>query len=70
MNLQENKCLINIENSVYRLSKRHYEEFHERKLQIDEIDDADSTKDDLWAELLYWVTNNGKFVCNVETYNF
>jgi len=72
MALNENRPLINIDGTVYRLSKRDYEHFH--KVLEGSYDESNtkyaSDSTDAWEKLLRWVEENGKFVCRVETYNY
>jgi hypothetical protein len=72
MALNGNRPLLNIDGTVYKLSKRDYEHFHKvlegafNESNTRYASDASKT----WNELLRWVEEHGKYVCRVETYNY
>lgn len=66
MELKDSTRLLNIEGRVYRLSRRDYRLFQERK---NEARNSSAFTDD-WSELLHWVEENGKYVCSVESFNY
>lgn len=61
--------LINIEGTVYRLTKRDYQHFRKTMNEVGTggFKEVDSNA---WSELLHWVEDHGVKICNVETYNF
>lgn len=66
MELKDSTKLINIKGRVYRLSRRDYQLFMERK---NEARNSSAFTND-WCDLLHWVEENGKYVCCVESFNY
>lgn len=74
MKLKECTTLINIEGVVYKLSEKNYRSFKNRQDKAFGNSNGQyrSTPPDGedWSDLLHWVQERGKRVCNVESYNF
>ena len=74
MKLKECSTLINIEGTVYKLSAKNYKSFKDRQDKAfgnsnGEYRSIPPDGED-WSDLLHWVQEHGKIVCNVESYNF
>ena len=70
--LKECSTLINVEGEVYRLSNKDYKYFKDNLHNAFNKSDTryNTDADDSWSDLLHWVREHGKHICNVESYNF
>lgn len=66
MKLIDCTTLINIEGTVYKLSKKNYGIF---KAMVFKSDTKYSDGFE-WSDILHWVEDHGTKICQVESYNF
>lgn len=64
MKLIDCGTLVNIEGTVYKLSQKDYDYFKEQ------MHSTSIKSENPWSELLHWVEEHGKRICEVESYNF
>jgi hypothetical protein len=69
------KHYVNIEGSVYSLTEKQYKSFKERldpafRNSNSRFNSNGDKNGESWSDLLHWVCKIGKFIMNVESYNF
>jgi hypothetical protein len=69
------KYFITIDGSVYSLTEKQYKSFKERLEPAFKNSNAQyfsecNKNGETWSDLLHWVCETGKFIMNVESYNF
>jgi hypothetical protein len=66
--------LVNIEGTVYKLSRKDYDSFKSRFEKAwknsNSYYHSDQPNGETWDELLHWVIDHGKVKCHVDSYNF
>jgi hypothetical protein len=66
MKLIDCTTLVNIEGTVYKLSKKDYRIFKEMIFNHT----VASSEPFTWSDILHWVEDHGTEICKVESYNF